>query len=198
MIDICNTQAAAYLEDVEIVDLNENTTSVTSMQKSMMIAEKQKILSRRQITDMRKIQIENKVSEPLTSHYKIKKLLANEGYTSKKVLEKFSQREGLRRSRFRKDGVAGLVEMYFQNDDVLKLMKRNCPNLEDCSKEPVDFMMRFSADGANISPFTSVCSLSGTAMALGSRVHSPIYNLDICKYIGNRSIFKNIKSLFII
>ena len=133
---------------------------------------------------MREIQIRCGVEEPLTSTYKTKKNLEKEGYTPKKVLKKFSQREGLLKSRFRKDGVKGLAELYFKNDDVLKMMKRNLPALNDCGTNAVDFLMRFSADGANMIPFTSVCSLSAAAIALGSRVHSPTYNLDISKYIG--------------
>ena len=73
-------------------------------------------------------------------------------------MEKFPRPDGLERSRTRKGGVLGLVKTYFQNDNVLELIKNNVPNLQECSTVPVDFMIRFSADGANISPFTSVCT----------------------------------------
>ena len=109
-MDAYMSEKQAELEDVEIeVDLK--SSSMTAMHESMMIAEKQKIIFRRQTQQLREIKIRCGVEEPLTSTYKTKKNLEKEGYTPKKVLKKFSQREGLLKSRFRKDGVKGLAEL---------------------------------------------------------------------------------------
>ena len=104
---------------VEIGEDESEYETVKPMEGAMMDAEKQKIVSRRQIQALRKLQKLHAVKEPLTSPYMIKKKLAESGYTTEKALQKFKRSDGTDGTgRYRQDGVEGLVKIYFSNIDM--------------------------------------------------------------------------------
>ena len=49
-------------------------------------------------------------------------------------------------------------------------MTEHVPELKVADSEPIDFVMRFAADGANLSPYQSICSLSGCPVRVSMRI----------------------------